>query len=59
MKIHITFVMCGLAPAMDPHSGTVLAAVAMLAALVMLAVLAVLAALVMLAVLAVLAAVGW
>src|SRR5450755_1712848 len=27
MKIHITFVMCGLVPAMDPHSGALALAV--------------------------------
>jgi hypothetical protein len=48
MKIHITFVMCGLVPAMDPHSGTALAAPAVLAAMTVLA-----------AVAAVPAAVGW
>jgi hypothetical protein len=31
MKIHITFVMCGLVPAMNPHSGAALAAVALAA----------------------------
>jgi hypothetical protein len=61
MKIHITFVMCGLVPAMDPHSGPVLAAPAVLTAAAVLAAvavraLAVLAAPAVLVVAAVLAA---